>query len=109
MLESYEKYHGHTIGILVRDGDNLYIGWTDEDRIRISDDNMYYEPKKRNYNTGNRVRKDPPQGKKRLQGFFIISILQGLINEGKLIRLPEEVKSNATKPIRCIFHGGRMA
>ena len=30
--------------------------------------------------------------------FFIISILQGLINDGKLIRLPEEVKVMKPNP-----------
>lgn len=97
MLESYEKYHGHTIGILVRDGDNLYIGWTDEDRIRISDDNMYYEPKKETITQETEYAASTTREEK-IARFFIISILQGLINEGKLIRLPEEVKVMQPNP-----------
>lgn len=44
MLQKYEKYHGHTIGILIKDGENLYMGWTDEDRIDIHDENIFFAP-----------------------------------------------------------------
>jgi hypothetical protein len=32
MLDAYKKYHGTTIAILVKDGENLYIGWTDQEK-----------------------------------------------------------------------------
>ena len=38
LLEEYEYFHGRTVGIVIRNGDNLYLGWTDEDRIHINDD-----------------------------------------------------------------------
>ena len=38
MLENYEYYHGRTVGIIIRNGENLYLGWTDEDRVHIKDD-----------------------------------------------------------------------
>lgn len=38
MLESYDYYHGKTVGILIRNGENLYLGWTDETRVHIEDD-----------------------------------------------------------------------
>lgn len=37
MLEEYEIYHGNMIGILIRNGENVYIGWTDADRVNIED------------------------------------------------------------------------
>lgn len=46
-LRAYETYHAKTIGILIRNGDNLWIGWTDEDRISIFDDNAFYKTEKR--------------------------------------------------------------
>ena len=38
LLETYEYYHGGTVGIIIRNGENLYLGWTDEDRVCIQDD-----------------------------------------------------------------------
>jgi len=38
MLEYYEYFHGRTVGIIIRNGDNVYIGWTDENRVHIEDD-----------------------------------------------------------------------
>lgn len=75
----------------------VYIGWTDEDRIRISDDNVYYEPKKETITQETEYAASTTREEK-IARFFIISILQGLINDGKLIRLPEEVKVMKPKP-----------
>lgn len=38
LLESYEYFHGSTVGIIIRNGENLYLGWTDDDRVHIQDD-----------------------------------------------------------------------
>ena len=38
ILKKYRYYHGKTIGILIRNGENLYLGWTDESHISMSDD-----------------------------------------------------------------------
>lgn len=97
MLDKYEKYHGSTIGILIRDGENLYIGWTDEERIRISDDNVYYAPKKETVTQETEYAASTAREEK-IARFFIISILQGLIDDGKLIRLPEKVKVMKPSP-----------
>ena len=43
MLDWTEKYRGRCIGILLRDGENLYITWTDEDRISFKDD-FFFRP-----------------------------------------------------------------
>lgn len=37
-LDTYELMHGNQLAILIRNGDNLYIGWTDEDKISLKDD-----------------------------------------------------------------------
>lgn len=41
LLENYEYYHGRTVGIIIRNGENLYLGWTDEDRVHITDDLVF--------------------------------------------------------------------
>ena len=38
MLDDYNYYHGKTVGIIIRNGENLYLGWTDQDRVHIDDD-----------------------------------------------------------------------
>ena len=40
-LKDYEMYHGRQIAILVRNGENLYIGWTDEEKVNISDERNF--------------------------------------------------------------------
>lgn len=37
-LDTYELLHGNQVAILIRNGDNLYIGWTDEEKISLRDD-----------------------------------------------------------------------
>ena len=37
-LDTYELLHGNQVAILIRNGENLYIGWSDEDKISMRDD-----------------------------------------------------------------------
>ena len=37
-LDTYELMHGNQLAILIRNGENVYIGWTDEDKICLKDD-----------------------------------------------------------------------
>lgn len=37
-LERFKVYHGRTVGIVVRNGENIYVGWTDDSRVHIDDD-----------------------------------------------------------------------
>ena len=45
MLSEYELYHGGTIGILLRNGENLYFGWADDAKVTLPDGNVFYTPK----------------------------------------------------------------
>lgn len=58
---------------------------------------MYYEPKKETITQETEYAASTTREEK-IARFFIISILQGLINDGKLIRLPEEVKVMKPNP-----------
>jgi hypothetical protein len=42
VLTAQELAHGHKAALLIRDGENVYIAWTDEDKIYVNDDNLFY-------------------------------------------------------------------
>lgn len=96
MLQTYEKYHGHTIGILIRDGENLYMGWTDEDRIDIHDENIFFAPQEETVSQETEESYKSTSREEKISRFFIFALLQGLVNDGKIIQLPEKV--SVTKP-----------
>lgn len=85
MLKAYESYHGRRIGILVRNGGNLYIGWTDEDRIYIPGDNMYLTPKDKEIEDGDVAVSSSKEDV--ASRYFLFSILQGVL--GKFLKLPK--------------------
>lgn len=91
MLKAYETFHGKRIGILLRDGENIWIGWTDDDRISIRDENAFFEPRKEyealdaNTSSGSSSTKEEIASR-----YFIFSILQGVLTHGKTICLPDE-------------------
>lgn len=95
MLDDYKKYHGATIAILVKDGENLYIGWTDQEKIALSGDNVFFAPQKESISQETDHVTSSTQ-EEMLSRVFIFSVLQGLINDNKLIHLPEKV--SVTKP-----------
>lgn len=88
MLKEYESFHGHKIGILIRDGDNLWIGWTDEDRINVTED-VFLKPK----TDVTAVEDSGPSSTKEeiASRYFIFSILQGVLHNNKLLHLPEGI------------------
>lgn len=104
MVEAYEKYHGKTVGILVRDGDNLFIGWTDDDKINIQDD-MFYTPGTTTYVNEDDAKAQGQSTKEEIASrYFVFSILQGLLEngDGNIIRL--EGKHNFVKPDNMIIY-----
>lgn len=103
MLEDYEYYHGRTIGIIVRNGENLYLGWTDEQRVHIEDDLILSqviteepEPIPENisdYELKRREKEYKAQRKQILDGLisrtFVYNILQGLVDNTPILPLPK--------------------
>lgn len=86
MLKEYETFHGHQIGILLRDGGNLWIGWTEEERINVTED-VFLKPK-----TDVTAVEDsgPTSTKEEIASrYFIFSILQGVLHNNKMLHLPE--------------------
>lgn len=111
MLEKYDYLHGKQIAILVRDGENLYIGWTDEERIKISSEDMFLRPgvtrveevkdvkygfRHEYWDEKDRVKKEKEAEKRaateRISRYFLISVLQGMIDRGGLINIPQKTR-----------------
>lgn len=103
MVEAYEKYHGKTIGILVRDGENVFIGWTDDEYINIQED-MFYRPEVKTYYDSEDAKSEPQTTKEEIASrYCVFSILQGLLeNDADIIRL--KGKHNFVKPDDMIIY-----
>lgn len=105
MLAKYDYYHGKTIGILIRNGENIYVGWTDENRIHIQDDLLVSGPVVETEAGGvefrsefERERWEKSQKairKKIVDGLisrsFVYNILQGAVERTPILPLPAGV------------------
>lgn len=107
MLDVYNYYHGKTVGIIIRNGENLYLGWTDQDRVHIDDDLILSnvvtdispeEPKEFLFESARKQweQEQKKERKRLLDGFisrsFVYNILQGIVDNSALLPLPEGVK-----------------
>lgn len=111
MLEQYEYLHGKQIAILVRDGDNLFIGWTDEDKISLLSEDVFLRPgevtvnevEDTEYGFGHKYwsetdrikaekRYEKLAAEERISRYFLISIIQGMIDRGGLINIPKKTR-----------------
>ena len=124
MLERYEYLHGTQIAILVRDGENLFIGWTDEDKIHISSDDMFLRPgvsvkevADEEYGFGHRYWSEEEKIKaekkiekaaieERISRYFLVSILQGMIDRGGLINIPQTRITEESDLVKFSFAEG---
>ena len=113
LLEQFDKYHGDKVAILIRDGENLFIAWTDDDRINFSED-AFLKPGKRTLEEGEPDKlmqtewESDEAYEKRVKGYqskaikeslgryFVFSLLQGMLDRG-LIKLPEKINLTDSK------------
>lgn len=103
MLQEYKMYHGQKIGILVRNGENLYIGWTDDEKINIPD-NMFFTPGEKTVNENDAEQSESTPVEEMVSRYFIFSILQGLLENQKIFTLPDGVKANFMLPSEYIIY-----
>ena len=103
MLRDYDYYHGKTVGIIVRNGENLYLGWTEEERVQIEDDLIlgatYTETKpgkelsdsdKEYLEAENsRIQRAVVQGL--VSRAYVYNVLQGIVDNSDLLPLPKGV------------------
>ena len=108
LIDAYDYYHGKTVGIIIRNGENLWLGWTDEKRVHIDDDLILsqaievdtapVEEKKFRFESEKEAfeAKQREQRKQILDGLvsrtFIYNILQGIVDKTDILPLPSGVK-----------------
>lgn len=106
LLKKYEYFHGSTVGIIIRNGENLYLGWTDEDRVHISDDLIMTQAQTDITPGGKydlRFKSDQKQyvkDKRKMQKVvldgivsraFVYNILEGIVEHSSILPLPDGV------------------
>jgi len=116
ILESYNYFHGKTVGIIIRNGENLYLGWTDNEKVHINDDFIvtqiftetvpvqpddldkplsFWEEQERK----EQIKQERKERRELMDGIvsrvFIYNILQGIVDTTDLMPLPEGVKVNS--------------
>lgn len=116
MLKEYEKYHGRMVGIIIRNGENIYLGWTDEEKVVVTDD-LFLD-----FTPAETVPSDIPENeterqmkarlkaerarmrvfaKEAVSRVFIFNILQGIVDNSNLLPLPKGEKiSKESKYVR---------
>lgn len=100
ILDSYEKYHGQTLAILLKDGENLWITWLDEEKISIRDGYVFFSPREETISDEETIIGNSSVEEK-LSRYYIFSILQGICDSGELLSFPEKV--DVMKPNRYII------
>ena len=100
ILDTYKVFHGEKIGIIIRNGENLYLGWTDDEKITVSED-MFFTPgesevvepeeKDRYFSEREKQERADKQRKEMVSRYFIFSILQGVLENKNLLTLPRKV------------------
>lgn len=106
VLRNYTYFHGKTVGIIIRNGENLYIGWTDEKRIKIDDDLIISQvvtsvkpAEQPEFYSGfareQAEKKKKEEAKQFLDGIlsrtFVYNILQGIVEHSTILPLPANV------------------
>lgn len=95
VLDTYKKFHGKQIGILIRNGENLYVGWTDEEKVRIKDENVYLKPETRE----DSLEEAEVQSREEVASrYFVFSILQGVLNDSRILKVPEKINVLTPSP-----------
>lgn len=109
LMTHYEYYHGKTVGIIIRNGENLYLGWTDETRVHIDDDLLIgkivtevvpaeTDRVRTRFDEENEAKKRELEAAKIVDGLisrsFIYNILQGVVDHSFMINLPHGTKLN---------------
>lgn len=106
LLKAYNYYHGKTVGIIIRNGENVYLGWTEEERVHIDDDLIIsqviteivpgkmpefdFDSDRERY-----IKEQKAQRKQLLDGLvsrrFVYSILQGIVDNSSILPLPKGI------------------
>lgn len=104
MLDHYDLLHGKRIGILIRNGEQLYVGWTEESRINIRED-MFLTPgekiveekesKDNWYISEHAKRRDENRkaweaARDMVSRAFLFAVVDGVLDRGDMLQIPEK-------------------
>jgi Chromosome segregation ATPases len=103
IMSNFDYYHGATIGIIIRNGENVFLGWTDEERVHIKDNfintesidftpeampEFTFDSERERY-----IKNKKAERKQSIDGIisrvFIYSILQGIVDNTPVMPLPK--------------------
>lgn len=89
ILERYEAYHGGQLGVLLRNGDNLYISWLEADKITVYDGNAFYGNKTDTDKLDDSFRESQSSKEEVASRYFIFALLQGILDNSTILEIPE--------------------
>lgn len=114
MLKEFEKYHGNTLAIIIRNGEQVFVGYCDEDRIHLSVDDFVlpfagdkiiesdYDANESDWDRERRLAREASEAQANarnvLSRVFIFNILQGVVDNTELLPLPEGIKLTKISP-----------
>ena len=71
------------------------MGWTDEEKVRIKDENVYLKPETRE----DSLEEAEAQSREEVASrYFVFSILQGVLNDGRILKVPEKINVLTPSP-----------
>lgn len=103
-IDSYEMLHGKKIGFAVRNGEQLYVGWLEEEweknQILSFHENVILRASKTEVTTEDKVSSTPIG--ERVSRMFAINVLRGLMTNGSILSLP--AGEDLLKPSKYVIH-----
>lgn len=106
-LKAYEVFHGGQIAVLLRDGDNIWIGWTDEERISLSSENVFYQTKTDVQPDEENLAVHISSKEDVVSRYFIFYLLQGIFDNARLLHVPKGASmSNPGKSVIFSYADG---
>ena len=97
LLDEYEILHGTQLGVLIRNGENLWVGWMDDERVDIKNENVFFSPdRKSEVIAADESDVKNTSTKEKVSRLFLFSMLQGIIDHTNYLSFPEKI--NIAKP-----------
>ena len=110
LMEHYNLLHGKKMGFVVRNGENVYVGWLEEDwdtdtsdrdsHKLTFDEDVIFKPEIKTVEDDKQVNNTSPN--EAVSRFFAINVLQGLIEHKSILQVPEKI--NITIPNKYVIH-----
>lgn len=89
MLERYETYHGSQLGVMIRNGENLYISFLDAEKISVSDGYAFFANKAETSNLEESPVSSSSSKDEIASRYFLYALLQGILDHSSVLALPE--------------------